>query len=85
MRAGWSVLLGLGLAAAAVAQPAAVRAIEKKFAEAKPTEAELAFFGLSWECDLAAAKARAKAEGRPIVAVLVHNITASCDFYSGHT
>lgn len=69
----------------AAAEPPAAKAIREKFAANKPTEQELAFFGLAWECDLASAKARAKADGRPVVAVLVHNITASCDFFSGHT
>lgn len=81
----WTALVVLLAAVAAAAQePEAVRHIHEKFQAAKPTAEQLAFFTLAWEPNLAAAKARAAKEKRPIALVTVHNITSACGFFSGH-
>lgn len=71
--------------APAAAQDASVANTLKRFAEAKPGEKELAFFSLDWVCSLKEAKKRAVAEERDILLILNTNITAHCNFYSGHT
>ncbi len=76
----WAGLASIG----AWAQPPAARAIHEKFAAAKPTAEQLAFFGLDWAPDLTAAKARSAKEKRPIALLTVHNITSACNFFSGH-
>lgn len=84
MRALCSLLL-LGLSCPLVlGQDPAVRRIQEKFAAEKPTEKELAFYRLDWTTDLSEAKTRARKEGRPICFVWVTNITAACNFFSGH-
>jgi len=73
------------LASLAPAQEPGVAAVLKRFDAAKPAEKEMGFFSLDWVCSLAEAKARARVEKRPVLVVLNTNITAHCDFYSGHT
>lgn len=84
MRNLFALLAALGAASFVSAQDPAVRQIQEKFAAAKPTAEQLAFFSMDWEPDLAAAKVRAAKEQRPICLVTVHNITSACSFCSGH-
>jgi hypothetical protein len=72
-------------AVVATPQQASVADVLKRFEQAKPTDKELAFYSLDWVCSLAEAKERAKAERRPILLIVNTNITAHCNFYSGHT
>ena len=72
------------LALALFAQDADVRKILDRAKEARPTEAELAFYSLDWAPTLKEAKARAAKEGRPIFFVWVTNITGADRFYTGH-
>ena len=77
------VLLGASLPAA---EPdVQVRRILQRSEAARPSEQSLAFYSLDWAPDLAEAKERARKEGRPIFLICVTNITAGCNFYSGHT
>ena len=69
----------------ATPQEASVAGVLKRFEEAKPSDKSLAFYSLDWVCSLAEAKERAKAEQRPIFLIVNTNITAHCNFYSGHT
>jgi hypothetical protein len=66
------------------AQDAEVRRILDRAAEAKPTEAELAFYSLDWAPSLKEAKARAAKEGRPVFFVWVTNISGADRFFTGH-
>ena len=85
MRLSIAVLALFLVAAPAFAQDSAVRETLRRFDEAKPTDETLAFYSLDWVCSLEQAKQRAKAEHRWILLILNTNITAHCDFYSGHT
>ena len=85
MRCFLAVAVLLAGAAAASAQDATVDDVLKRFDAAKPGEKALAFYSLDWVCNLAQATERAKAENRFVLVVLNTNITAHCNFYSGHT
>ena len=61
------------------------RAILEKAQAAKPGPEKLRFFDLDWAANLAQAKQRAREEQRPIVFLWITNITAGCDFFTGHT
>lgn len=68
------------------AEPAPeVQRILNEVEKAKPTPRQLAFYSLDWASDLKTAKERARREKRPIFLIGVMNITAGCNFYSGHT
>ncbi|MBX7105656.1 MAG: hypothetical protein K1X57_16355 [Gemmataceae bacterium] len=71
--------------AAGPAQDPAVNDILKRFDAARPDTKSLAFFSLDWEPTLKAALARSKTERRPVFLIANTNITAGCNFYSGHT
>ncbi|HQR42564.1 MAG TPA: hypothetical protein PLX97_07760 [Gemmatales bacterium] len=66
-------------------QDATARSIYEKALAARPSAEKLRFYDLDWASNLAQAKARAAAEKRPIVMVWVTNISAGCDFFTGHT
>ncbi len=66
-------------------QDKSAQSILERFEAAKPTPDQLAFYGLDWSPTLAAAKEQATREQRPIVFLWITNITAGCDFFSGHT
>lgn len=85
MRSTLTLAVWFGVGSMALGQDPAVTATLQRFDEAKPGEKSLAFYSLDWVCSLADAKERAKAESRPILVILNTNITAHCDFYSGHT
>ena len=85
MRSSLALVALLLTASLAFSQDAAVTTILKRFEEAKPSEKSLTFYSLDWVCSLAEAKKRAQAEQRPILLILNTNITAHCNFYSGHT
>jgi hypothetical protein len=85
MRVAAAMLLVTVGASIASAQDRQAAMTLKRFNEAKPSEKSLAFYSLDWVCSLKEAKERAKAEERPILLILNTNITAQCDFYSGHT
>lgn len=55
------------------------------FNKAKPADRTLAFYSLDWAANLKEALARGKAERRPIFLIANTNITAGCNFYTGHT
>lgn len=66
-------------------QDAAARALREKALAARPSAAKLRFYELNWATHLDEAKQRASTEKRPIVLLYVTNITAGCDFFTGHT
>ena len=68
-----------------IGQDPAMVSVLKRFEEAKPSDKSLAFYSLDWVCSIQEAKERARAEKRPILLILNTNITAHCNFYSGHT
>lgn len=68
-----------------VGQDATARAIYDKAQANKPKAEKLKFYDLDWAGNLAQAKQRAQLEKRPIVLIWVTNITAGCDFFTGHT
>jgi hypothetical protein len=80
-----TLLLLLGSACASFGQDATARSIYEKALAAKPSAEKLRFFSLDWSSSLSQAKVRAAEEKRPIVLVVVTNITAGCDFFTGHT
>ena len=80
-----TLILLLWSAVSAFGQDASARQIYDKALAAKPSPEKLRFYDLNWAPDLAQAKVRAREEKRPIVLVWVTNITAGCDFFSGHT
>ena len=49
-----------------------------------PSRRELAIYSLDWEPTLAAARARAAREQRPVFFVMVTNFTGPTNFFSGH-
>jgi thioredoxin-related protein len=69
----------------ALGEDTAVTEVLKRFDSAKPSEKSLAFYSLDWVCSLADAKKRANVENRFILLILNTNISAHCNFYSGHT
>ncbi len=78
-------LLLLSFAYSCYGQDASARSIYDKALAAKPSAEKLRFFNLDWSSSLTQAKVRAAEEKRPIVLVVVTNITAGCDFFTGHT
>jgi len=74
-------MTGLLLLAALAQDPDAAKILEK-FKAARPADADLALYGLDWEPDLRAAKARASKEGRPVLLIVVTNSYG--DMFSGH-
>ena len=68
-----------------IGQDATARSIMEKAQAAKPRPEKLRFYDLDWASNLAQAKQRAQEEKRPIVFLWVTNITAGCDFFTGHT
>lgn len=85
MRRIFSVALLLVATLPVTAQDTQAQRILQRYEAAKPSEKSLAFYSLDWAADLQAAKARARKERRPIFLIAVTNITAGCNFYSGHT
>jgi hypothetical protein len=81
-----ALVLGLIATAWAAVAPAAgppeVRSVLERFAAFRPAERDLAIFRLDWEPTLAAARARAAREHRPIFLVVVRNSYG--DLISGH-
>jgi hypothetical protein len=69
----------------ATAQDTQAQRILQSYEAAKPSAKSLAFYSLDWAADWQTAKARARQERRPIFLIGVTNITAGCNFYSGHT
>ena len=69
---------------AAAADPATTRTLER-FARAKPGVEALAFYSLDWSPTLKEALVRAKQEKRPVFLIANTNISAGCNFYTGHT
>ena len=56
-----------------------------QFTQAKPDAKALAFYSLDWSPSLKEAMVRAKQERRPVFLIANTNITAGCNFYTGHT
>ena len=83
----YALVIGVLLAGESmtIGQDPAKVCVLKRFEEAKPSDKSLAFYSLDWVCSLQEAKERARAEKRPILLILNTNITAHCNFYSGHT
>ncbi|MFO0808418.1 MAG: hypothetical protein U0746_07330 [Gemmataceae bacterium] len=69
---------------AGAADPEVAQTIER-FTQAKPDAKALAFYSLDWVPNLKDALTRSKAERRPVFLIANTNITAGCNFYSGHT
>lgn len=69
----------------AAAADADVAAILGQFDKARPGADALAFYSLDWAPDLQSALRRARTERRPVFLIANTNITAGCNFYSGHT
>lgn len=70
---------------AAKSTPTDAASTLEQFAKAKPDAKSLAFYSLDWAPNLQEAQARAKAERRPVFLIANTNITAGCNFYTGHT
>ena len=64
--------------------PQGAQAIERHATAGYPASKELAIYSLDWEPTLAAARARARREQRPIFFVMVTNFSGPTNFYSGH-
>lgn len=64
--------------------PAGAQEIERYAEASYPASKELAIYSLDWEPTLAAARARARAEQRPIFFIMVTNYSGPTNFYSGH-
>ena len=79
-----AIVLMLVPLAARAADPEVAKVLDR-FAKAKPDAKAMGFYSLDWEPTLAAAQARGKREGRPVLLIANTNITAGCNFYSGHT
>lgn len=62
-----------------------VKQVLEQFNKAKPDAKAMAFYSLDWEPNLKEAQARAKIERRPVLLIANTNITAGCNFYTGHT
>lgn len=56
-----------------------------RFSKAKPDAQALGFYSLDWATNLKEAQARAKVERRPVFLIANTNITAGCNFFTGHT
>lgn len=85
MRSAIAIGLFLWCSSFTAGQEPAVADVLRRFEAAKPSDKSLAFYSLDWVCSLQEAKARAKAENRAVLLILNTNITAHCNFYSGHT
>lgn len=79
------VLTLLAMPQIAMADESEVARIQRQFDRVKPDAKALAFYSLDWATDLKAALARANKERRPVFLIANTNITAGCNFYSGHT
>jgi len=66
------------------ATPQGAQAIERYAKAGYPASKELAIYSLDWEPTLAAARARARREQRPIFFIMVTNFSGPTNFYSGH-
>ena len=66
------------------ATPQGAQAIERYAKAGYPASKELAIYSLDWEPTLAAARARARREQRPICFIMVTNFSGPTNFYSGH-
>lgn len=75
----------LAAATCCMGQDATARSIYDKAIAARPATDKLRFYDLDWAPSLAHAKLRAHDEKRPIVLFWVTNISAGCDFFTGHT
>lgn len=62
-----------------------VERILERFEQARPDAKALAFYSLDWAPNLQEAQARARRERRPVFLIVNTNISAGCNFYSGHT
>ena len=80
-----ALLLLLEASTMTIGQDAAARSIYEKAQAARPLPDKLRFYDLDWASNLTQAKQRAQDEKRPIVLLWVTNITAGCDFFTGHT
>ncbi|HQR07222.1 MAG TPA: hypothetical protein PLN21_10390 [Gemmatales bacterium] len=80
-----ALLLLLAASRMIVGQDATARTIYDKALAAKPKPDKLKFYDLDWAGNLTQARQRAQEEKRPIVLLWVTNITAGCDFFTGHT
>ena len=80
-----ATILLLSLASVVTGQDATARRIMEQSNAARPTAAKLRFYDLDWASSLTQARQRAAEEKRPIVFIWVTNITAGCDFFTGHT
>lgn len=56
-----------------------------RFVKAKPDAKAMGFYSLDWSPNLKEALVRAKQEHRPVFLIANTNITAGCNFYTGHT
>lgn len=72
-------------ASTVMGQDASAKTIMEQAHAAKPRPENLRFYDLDWASNLAQARQRAQQENRPIVFLWVTNITAGCDFFTGHT
>ena len=77
-------VLLLATSHALAAEPEATD-ILARFAKAKPDAKALAFYSLDWSPSLKDALARGRQEQRAIFLIANTNITAGCNFYTGHT
>lgn len=80
-----ALLLLFAVSTTTVAQDAVARGIYEKAQAARPLPNKLRFYDLDWASNLTQAKQRAQEEKRPIVLFWITNITAGCDFFTGHT
>lgn len=80
-----SLVVFLLTASTVCGQDVTARSIMDKAVAARPLPEKLRFYNLDWTANLAQARQRAKEENRPIVFLWITNITAGCDFFTGHT
>ncbi|MBL8823075.1 MAG: hypothetical protein JNJ77_10845 [Planctomycetia bacterium] len=78
-------LLFCCLASNLFAQDAQARKIHQRSLAAIPTSSQLKFFQLDWAESFEQARERARQEHRPIALFWITNITAGCNFFTGHT
>ncbi len=80
-----ALVAALSLAAPSVlAGEPTVASILERYRATRPSPEALSIYRLDWARDLDAAKRRAAAEKRPIVLVVVDNISGGGDIFSGH-
>jgi hypothetical protein len=83
MRTAWSIAaLALTLLGPARAQTA--DEVRERAAELRPADGALAVYRLDWARDLDAARARAAKERRPLLLLVVENISGGGDLFTGH-